>query len=104
MLESVHAGIGGTMRTKTSRIKSTNRAQPTLELMLADAMDLGLMQVIGALTPRQYVDTRTMSSFELGLKFKRRLRDETYERRRATTMRQQDGEVRARPVSGGRKS
>lgn len=83
------------MRTKTSRKKSTNSDQPTVERMLATAMDQGLMQVLGAMTPRQYVDTRTMSSFELGLKFKRRLRDETYERRRAATMRQQDGVARA---------
>lgn len=79
------------MRTKTSRTKSTNRAHPTLKLILADAMDLGLMQVIGALTPRQYVDTRTMSSFELGLKFKQLLRDETYERRREAMERQETG-------------
>ncbi|RQP35037.1 hypothetical protein DF156_15570 [Burkholderia ubonensis] len=92
------------MRTKTSRIKSTNRAHPTLKLILADAMDLGLMQVIGVLTPRQYVDTRTMSSFELGLKFKQLLRDEMYERRRGATKRQQNGVAGAWPVSGRCKS
>lgn len=75
-----------------------------LDLMLADAMDHGLTQVLGAMTPRKYVDTRTMSSFELGLKFKQLLRDEMYERRRGATKRQQNGGVRARPGSGGRKS
>lgn len=83
------------MRTKMSRTKSTNSVQTMVERMLADAMDLGLMQVIGALTPRQYVDTRTMSSFELGLTFKQLLRDAMYERRRAATKRQQNRVARA---------
>lgn len=82
------------MRTKMSRTKSANSVQLTVERMLADAMDHGLMQVVGALTPRQYVDTRTMSSFELGLKFKQLLRDEMYERRRGATKRQQNGAAR----------
>ena len=83
------------MRTKTSRIKSANSVPPTVERTLATAMDQGLTQVLDAMTPRQYVDTRTMSSFELGLKFKRLLRDEMYERRRGATKRQQNRVARA---------
>ncbi|CAM8871187.1 hypothetical protein [Burkholderia pseudomallei] len=70
------------MRTKKSTRKSTNAPQPTLDCVLADAMDLGLMQVLVEMTPRQYVALRTMSPFEIGYRFKQLLRDELYERRR----------------------
>lgn len=79
------------MRSKISRTKLTNSVPPTVERMLADAMEHGLRQVLGAMTPRQYVDARTMSSFELGLKLKRLLRDEAYERRREAMERQETG-------------
>lgn len=70
------------MRTKKSTTKLANAPQPTLDCVLADAMDLGLMQVLGEMTPRQYVALRTMSPFEIGYRFKQLLRDELYERRR----------------------
>lgn len=68
------------MRAKMSRSKFTYSGLPTLERVLADAIDQGLAQVVGEMTPRQYVELRTMSSFELGLKFKQLVRDEMYER------------------------
>ncbi|ARL22926.1 hypothetical protein BOC47_11415 [Burkholderia pseudomallei] len=79
------------MRSKMSRTKLTNSVQPTVERMLAEAMDHGLQDVVSSMTPREYVDARTMSSFELGLKFKQLLRDEMYERHREATKRQQNG-------------
>lgn len=79
------------MRTKAQRIESTNSGQPTLECRLADAMDHGLMQVLGAMTPREYVTLRTMSPFEIGYRFKQRLRDELYERRRGAMKGQKNG-------------
>jgi len=88
------------MRTKKSTTKLANAPQPTLDCVLADAMDLGLMQVLGEMTPRQYVALRTMSPFEIGYRFKQLLRDELYERR-SEAKRSGPG---ARPVSGGRKS
>ncbi|KVN61483.1 hypothetical protein WM03_11990 [Burkholderia ubonensis] len=81
------------MRAKMSRTKSTNTAQPTLECMLADAVDHGLMQVVGALTPRQYVALQTMSPFEIGHRFKQLLRDELHERRRGGMRGQQNRRV-----------
>jgi hypothetical protein len=54
------------MRTKKSITKSPNAPRPTLDCVLADAMDLGLMQVLGEMTPRHYVALRTMSQFEIG--------------------------------------
>ena len=79
------------MRTKKSTTKSTDTLQLTLDCMIADAMDQGLMQVLGEMTPRQYVTLRTMSPFEIGYRFKRLLRDELYERRREAMKRQQNG-------------
>lgn len=70
------------MRTKKSITKSTNAPQLTPDRVLADAMDLGLMQVFGEMTPRQYVALRTMSPFEIGYRFQQLLRDELHERRR----------------------
>ena len=78
------------MRTKTPRTESTNSGQSTLERMLADAMDHGLMQVLDAMTPREYVALRTMSPFEIGYRFKQLLRDELYERRREAMKRQRN--------------
>lgn len=78
------------MRTRKSTTKSTNRAWPTLELILADAMNLGLMQVVGAMTSREHIALRTMSPFEIGHRFKQLLRDELYERRREAMKRQQN--------------
>ncbi|RQS61243.1 hypothetical protein DID96_33420 [Burkholderia sp. Bp8963] len=83
------------MRTKMSRTKSANSVPPTVERMLVDAMDHGLMQVVGAMTPREYVAIRTMSPFEIGYRFKQLLRDEMYERRRSAAKRQQNGVARA---------
>ncbi|MCA8287295.1 hypothetical protein [Burkholderia vietnamiensis] len=79
------------MRTKKSTTKSTDTLQLTLDCMIADAIDQGLMQVLSEMTPRHYVDARTRSSFELGLKFKQLLRDEMYERRREAMVRQETG-------------
>lgn len=79
------------MQTKTPRTESTNSGQSTLERMLADAMDHSVMQVLGAMTPREYVALRTMSPFEIGCRFKQLLRDETYERRREAMKRQRNG-------------
>lgn len=45
------------------------------------------------MTPRVYVELVTMSTFEIGLSFKRALRDELYERRRE----RQGGTVVRRP-------
>jgi hypothetical protein len=59
-------------------------------------MDKGLMQALGEMTSRQYVALRTMSSFEIGYRFKQLLRDELYERRREAMKRQQSGVARAR--------
>ncbi|RKP48299.1 hypothetical protein D7S89_13330 [Trinickia fusca] len=67
------------MRTKKSTTKSTDSLQPTLDCVIADAMDQGLMQVLGEMTPRQYVALRTMSPFEIGYRFKQLLRDELHE-------------------------
>lgn len=92
------------MRTKKSTTKSTNIPQPTLDCVLTDAIDLGLMQVLGGMTPRQYVALRTMSPFEIGYRFQQLLRDELYERRREALQRQKRSGPRARRVSGGRKS
>lgn len=78
------------MRTKKSTAKLANAPQPTLDCVLADAMDLGLMQVLGEMTPRQYVALRTMSPFEIGFRFKQLLRDELYERRRGVMQGQQN--------------
>ncbi|VBT21808.1 Uncharacterised protein [Burkholderia pseudomallei] len=78
------------MRTKKSTTKSTDALQLTLDCVLADAMDLGLMQVLGEMTPRQYVALRTMSPFEIGYRFKQLLRDELYERRREAMKRRRN--------------
>ncbi len=78
------------MRTKGQRAESTNGGRYTLERMLADAMDHGLMQVLDAMTPREYVALRTMSPFEIGYRFKQLLRDELYERRREAMKRQRN--------------
>lgn len=57
----------------------------------ADAMDQGLMQVLGEMTPRQYVALQTMSPFEIGYRLKQLLRDELFERRRDARQGQQNG-------------
>lgn len=74
------------MRTKAPT-ESTNSGQFT-ERMLADAIDHGLKQALGAMTPREYVALRTMSPFEIGYRFKQLLRDELYERHREAMKRQ----------------
>ncbi|KVE63539.1 hypothetical protein [Burkholderia vietnamiensis] len=79
------------MRTKKSTTKSTDTLQLALDCMIADAMDQGLMQVLGEMTPRQYVALRTMSPFEIGQRFQQLLRDELYERPRRAMKGQKNG-------------
>lgn len=55
--------------------------EPVLQELVA-AIDQSLRWHVDAISPRAYVDMRTMSQFELGLRFKAALRDELYERRR----------------------
>lgn len=66
---------------------------PELARLLNDGIDQGLRQSVDAMTPRVYVELVTMSTFEIGLSFKRALRDELYERRRE----RQGGTVVRRP-------
>lgn len=61
-------------------LDKTSRAD--VERALAVAIDQSLRCHWDAITPRLYVDLRTMSPFELGLRLKRALRDELYEGRR----------------------
>lgn len=56
--------------------------EPVLQELVA-VIDQSLQWHWDAITPRMYVELRTMSPFELGLRFKVALRDELYERRRA---------------------
>ncbi len=68
---------------RTMRRKSmAGRLRRTVLHELAAAIDQSLGWHRDAITPRAYVELRTMSPFELGLRFKRALRDELYERRR----------------------
>lgn len=62
------------MRDKTRRAGG--------ERALAAAIDKGIRPSLEAITPRGYVDMRTMPSSELGLLFKRALLDELYDRNR----------------------
>jgi len=55
--------------------------EPVLQELVA-AIDQSLRWHVVARNPRAYVDMRTMSQFELGLRFTAALRDELYERRR----------------------
>lgn len=70
------------MQKKIPRAKAPVKVQRRLERALVVAIDQGLRECLGAMTPRGYVELRTMSPFELGLRFKEALRDELYERRR----------------------
>lgn len=62
------------MRDKTRRAG--------VERALVAAIDKSLRRHQDVITPRLYVHMRTMSAFELGLRFKAALRDELYERNR----------------------
>ncbi|CAB3755483.1 hypothetical protein [Paraburkholderia humisilvae] len=53
-----------------------------LERALIAAIDEALRPGPSAITPRGYVAFMTMSSIELGRRFKQALRDELYERQR----------------------
>lgn len=70
------------MKARTMRAKPSTRLQKRIARVLVDAIDQGLRQNLDEISPRLYVDVRTMPSFELGLKFKAALRDVLYERRR----------------------
>jgi hypothetical protein len=67
------------MRTNKRRVA---RKLHNLELALIAAIDEGLRPILSVMTPRGYVGLMTMSSFELGRRFKQALRDELYERQR----------------------
>ena len=71
------------MRSRIRRKSISGRLLGTVLQELAAAIDQSLRWHRDAITPRAYVDLRTISSFELGLRFKGALRDELYERRRA---------------------
>lgn len=68
------------MRTKTLSLHVDGQFSRPLEQVLSDAIDQGLRPYLEAMTPCMYVDLVTMSKFELGLQFKKALRDELYER------------------------
>ncbi|KGD34415.1 hypothetical protein DO72_862 [Burkholderia pseudomallei] len=70
------------MQKRIPRAKAPVKLQRRLERALVVAIDQGLRECLGAMTPRGYVELRTMSQFVLGLRFKAALRDELYERRR----------------------
>lgn len=70
------------MQKKIPRAQAPVKLQRRLERALVVVIDQGLRECLGAMTPRGYVELRTMSPFELGLRFKEALRDELYERRR----------------------
>lgn len=70
------------MRKTRPRAKAPGILQKRVLRELGAAIDQSLRRHLGAVTPRLYVEMRTMSPFELGLRFKRALRDELYERRR----------------------
>ena len=67
------------MRTNKRRVAGKLH---NLERALIAAIDEALRPSLSAITPRGYVGFVTMSSFELGRRFKQALRDELYERRR----------------------
>ncbi|RQS59704.1 hypothetical protein DID96_35205 [Burkholderia sp. Bp8963] len=75
------------MRIKTDRADNAGKYQKRLMRALAVAIDKGLKQSLDAMTPRAYVEIRTTSPFELGLRLKRMLRDELYERHREESKR-----------------
>lgn len=85
------------MRNKTQHAESSNSEQLMLERTLADALDQGFGQVVGEMTPHQYVALRTMSPFEIGYRFKQLLRDVMYERRRGRAMKRQRNRVARAP-------
>ncbi|SIT43487.1 conserved hypothetical protein [Paraburkholderia ribeironis] len=68
------------MRKKFRRAKSRVDSKSRLKTVLDDAFDQSIREYLDAVPPRVYVELRTMSSFELGLRFKRALRDALYDR------------------------
>lgn len=70
------------MQNKVRQNEIPLRLQKRVMRELANAIDQSLRWHRNAITPRAYVELRTMSQFELGLRFKAALRDELYERRR----------------------
>lgn len=70
------------MRSMIRQTSMDGRLRRTVLQQLTAAIDQSLRCHRDAIAPRVYVELRTMSAFELGLRFKRALRDELYERRR----------------------
>lgn len=70
------------MQKTRPHAKQPGRLQMRVLRELGAAIDQSLRRHLDAVTPRLYVEMRTMSPFELGLRLKRALRDELYERRR----------------------
>lgn len=81
------------MRNKIRYAKLRVESKRRLKRVLDDAFDQSLRRHLDAITPRLYVDMRTISSFELGLRFKAALRDELYERRRDDRRRTSAGKM-----------
>lgn len=70
------------MQNKACQNEIPRRLQKRVMRELDNAIEQSLRWHRNAITPRGYVELRTMSPFELGLRFKEALRDELYERRR----------------------
>lgn len=79
------------MQKKIPRAKAPVKLQRRLERALVVAIDQGLRECLGAMTPRGYVELRTMSPFELGLMFKSALRDALYDRHHGGRRRMAEG-------------
>lgn len=76
------------MRQRRSNTKrSSDESVHSLQIELTDALERGATDAVKELSPRQFVDLMTRSSFEIGRIFKRGLRDALYERHREASKR-----------------
>jgi len=62
--------------------RSSDEILRSLSTELTDALERGAICALKELSPRQFVDLMTRSSFEIGRIFKRGLRDALYQRLR----------------------
>lgn len=79
------------MRKKIRHAKSRVESKSGLKRVFDDALDQSLREYLDAVTPREYVELRTMPPFELGLMFKSALRDALYDRHHGERRRMAEG-------------
>ncbi|CAM2153097.1 protein of unknown function [Pararobbsia alpina] len=72
------------MTTAKKHTELSVAADDSARKVVDDAFDEACSKYFSAVLPRTYVSLMTMSPFELGMMFKKALRDELYDRRRST--------------------